>query len=630
MSGKLSIRHLFKNREIIFNHRLEKALKSSDPFVALYDLFQDTLRLTRSQDQFIPGKALGILERGYRHALENNDSRNAYLFLYRILNFSTQYDKYTDLIDYSIAQDNRELTISLIDELETQYRRNIIDAKILKKLTSVLLSHVNTGAFYIKYSLPLIKNCHTKKEYISILEKTAKTRFEQKQYDDAKEFYLEILKNRVRTKELFEALAHIYIKENQLAYAARYFEEAMKLNTDNRDLLLYFGSYYYQKGDYNSAKSVFLLYDALHPEYMKGKDILAEIFLNEKNYDDALFYIQQLSDYYIQNNEIQKAYSIYKRLISSCRENIEIRSAYINFLESVGDYKAIKEQNLIVGTIYFAKDDLDRAFDHFVLLQDLANAQGDFFYQQKILGYIYQIQLRNKDYRNAIITLHSLINVCKEINDIRLLEKFKLELIKLEAKDRTFEKTAKSEAVRPYVQSSSGVISDLRNLANSVMEIKNSDREAIKAGETFGIRNATSQQQKNIQKAIDLRRTGKHNEAKKLLISIVKVNKDIPLAYPHLFHIFLRENDILACQKVVSTALRISHLTLFEKSMFLLFFGYTFLRTEDYEKALKYYKLAYNMNNNLDIMEKLDYIYRKNEEKKIEIRLNKILDPLMK
>ncbi len=630
MSAKLNIRHLFKNKDLLLNHRIEKAIKSNEPFVSLYDIFQDSLLSLRNNGQIAHEKALNIIEKGFELALKRNDRENAYLFLFRLMNFTCRFEKYPALVGYAIEREDRELALALIDELEYRYKQKVIGNDILKKLVDVLLSYVNKGCSYIKYSLPVIRSCHTKKDYLNILERIAVIKFQNKKFDEAKDFYLELLNHRVRNKELFEALSHIYIKENQLAYAARYFEEAMKLNTEDKDLLLYFGSYYYNKKDYNSAKSVFLLYDALHPEYMKGKDILAEIFLNEKNYDDALFYIQQLSDYYIQNNDIKKAYTIYKKLINSCGQNVAVRTAYISFLESVGDYRAIKEQNLIIGAIYYKKNDLDKAFDHFVLLQDVANAQGDFFYQQKIMNYIYQIQLKNNDHRNAIITLHSLIKICREINDIRSLEFFKKELVKQEAKDRTFEVPTLKNHEKKSPHATSQVIDDLRDYANSVLDVKNYIKESDQAPETFGIRNAGKKQLVKIDEAVRLRRNGRDSKAKSILISLIRENKDIPAVYPHLFHIFLRENDILACQKVISTALKISHLTLFEKSMFLLFFGYTFLRMEDYERALKYYKLAYNLNSNLDIMDKLDYIYRKNEEKKIEIRLNRILDPLMK
>lgn len=620
MNARLNIRQFFRNIDIIHNHKIEKAMKSRNPFVELDELFQKTI-FYNLDDEYIKKKCIDILKKAYNLAESRNDNKNAYKFLYKLINFFPQHEKYPDLISYGIIFENEILIRSLMRELEYQYNQGNISLNLINEGLKRILAHHDRSYKYFSFIIPYMKMCFSRKELISILIKIADKAFQSKSFQEAKEIYLEILKYKHKSKTLYESLAHIYIKENKLNYACRYFEEALKLNTENLDLLLYFGSYYYNNRDFYSSKRIFLLYDALNPDYMKGKEILADIFIQENSYEDALFYINQLSEFYVHEGKTDKAYNIFKKLIEKNKANIEIRKSYINMLEYIGDYNEIKEQSLLIGIIHFKKKDLDKALDHFIILQDLANAQGDYFYSQKILDFIYQIQLRKKDYMNAIATIHSLLDISREINDEKSFEKYSRELTRLKIKRKSQSNSERSMQV-------SSIIGNLRDIANEILSDEEGKPEK-KNIKTLELRKISEEYKDKVEKGIKLRRQGKFREAKISFINIIKEKKDITAVYPHLFHIFLREKDLLACKKVISAALKLSHLTLDEKALFLLMFGYIFLKMEDYERALKYYKMAYNLNTELKLMGKMDYIYRKNEEKKIEIKLNDIIDPLI-
>lgn len=623
MNARLNIRHLFNNMDIIINHKIEKALKSKNPFVLLDELFSSLLK-EQYFDIKVVERYLYIFERGLKLAISNNDTENAYKSLFKIINYSNSYDRYPMLIEFAFSAGDTLLIKSMMNEVLKKYYQGSLGKSILEEISDIFLKKLEMLHPLINVVMEIFKICLDQKILTDALAELARINFEAKNFDIAKIIYLELLKYKCRDRELFESLAHIYIKENKHSYAYRHFEEALALNTENLELILYFGTYYYSRKEYCIAKKLFLLHDALDSEFLKGKEILANIFLREDNYDDALFYIQQISDYHMQNGDKNKIYEIFEGLIKNKKGSIEIRSAYINALECIGDYKAVKEQNIIIGVIYYKKREILKALEHFLVLYDLAQAQGDYFYQQKVLEYVYQIQTDRMDFKAAVKTIKELISISQEINDIRSLDQYRKECFKLEIQLGKLNKLKGSSDIK-------NVMCSLRDCAKRAFT-KNSTQSLKPQGpktDLESLRNADKHQKDKIINAIKMRRQGRDKEAKVLLINIIKDNPNIPTVYQHLFHIFLKERDLIACKKVMSKALKIRYLTHIEKALFLCMFGNIFLKMSNYDKALKYYRLAYSLDTKLALHDKIEHIYKIRQEKLIENNINRIIGPMI-
>jgi len=609
---------------------IHRALQSNGADRELEKIAEQILYCNRRDVAAVSGQVQRILNKAYDIAREHNRQAIAFRLLYKEINFFHSFSRLPELLGYAIRQKRFDLLKALVQAIGQHMSQAVFNQDLLQQVGEVLFEAGREKKDVLLWSAPVLRAALPEQQFVTALKMMGLWCMQQKDYGGAISFYQELQAMDRLDLPGLETLCLAMAKADRFAEALSLGEQAVRNGTHNTTLLAMLGRHYQEQADRDRAVSIYLLLDSLQPENIHNKQAIAENYLAQGKEEEALHYLKQVIKLNPSARESRKADVLFRRILAQRPGDIDLVKHHLHFLEAVGDYKGLKKQNLVLGKLYYGQAMYDQALEHFVNLQDFADAQGDLYYQRKILEYIYRIQLKQNQYKSALATVHSLLSVCQRINDTHGLSLFTKEQVKIKRKLAGFS----ASKIRPAgavvrTRPKSQVIDNLRLVAGEVLGAGRSEQKPAAPANVFLGERVDDDVRDVLATAVTRRRQGRLKEAKELLIAAIKQIRSLPLPYFHLFHLFVREKDVLAAKTTVLAALKIRHLTAEEKSRLLLLLAYAQEKCNNPGKACKILELARQLNHTLRVDERLSRLQQQVERRRLEERVDKLLRPII-
>ncbi|MFN3410738.1 MAG: tetratricopeptide repeat protein [Exilispira sp.] len=202
-----------------------------------------------------------------------------------------------------------------------------------------------------------------KNEKIKI--ETGKAAIQIKDYEKAKSYFIEVLKENSNSEEALFGLAFSLELSGNLDEANVYYSKLLEINPENQQGLLRKGMVLFSLGEKSGAQYYLSKLIEKDPKNEEANIILGQIKLEDNQFLDALYYLENvkksnpdniqpyliLGSYYKNNNKLKEAVEEYSAILNLSRfKNINSMEEFNNILESyeeiLNNYeKEIKSRN---------------------------------------------------------------------------------------------------------------------------------------------------------------------------------------------------------------------------------------------------------------------------------------------
>lgn len=467
-----------------------------------------------------------------------------------------KYDKDFLIASYLFNQEEYEKAITILEKIYKDYKDEVIIIKLAnsyiglrkpEKAREILEEAISSGTFKDNPDV----NFHLGKILIDFFNEA----------ENAKK-YLEVAAKNSDNEEYKEYLAIYYETMKDYASAIGIYNELIKQN-ENPEYYYKRGTLYIRLGIIKEGVEDLLKSDELMPN-LRARLMLSDIFINQKEYEKAVEYLEKAIELNDQFPTVQLRLSeVYKKLGDT--EN------YLKVLEDIVDKFQGEERSYIlrqIATGYFDKGDYEKAEKYLskIVVENPDDTQALFF-----LGVAYEAK---GDFENALKYYEKTLQIRSDyVEPRKRIAYIYFNQKKYQEALNTLDKIADID--RDI---------DFYRLKAAVLEEENKVDEAISVTEE-GLKKNPDSEELLFSLAVLKEKRKEYEETIKILKKLIEINPENAVYLNFLGYLYADLNRNLdEAYKLIEKALKIEP----ENAAYLDSMGWVLYRLKKYEKAYEY------------------------------------------